>query len=224
MLPLVSCIVPTYNRHDWLKKSVHMFTQQTYPKLEMIIVDDSEQQPCDLTLPENVQYVRLNARRSIGYKRNLAIQHAQGDLVAFWDDDDYHGPKRIEHLVRTMLKHNADVVADANHVYLYDSKYYTIRNRPDIQEHLWWKRILMPSILFKKNLMKHASFPHRYTSEDREFFKKILKQRKLNVHFLHSPSVDFVYNIHNMKNPWSVYMAQMISVTKPYSKHFLCVK
>lgn len=223
MLPLVTCIVPTYNRHDLLKKSLNMFKQQTYPKLEMIVVDDSEQ-PCSLNLPNNVRYVRLNARRSIGYKRNLAIQYAQGELVAFWDDDDYHGPKRIENQVRQMIKTNADVVADANHVYLYNSRYYTLRDRPDIQEHLWWKRILMASIMFRKNITKYASFPHRYTSEDREFFKKILKQRELNIHLWQSPSVDFVYNIHSMTNPWSVYMAQMISVTKPYSKHFLCVK
>ena len=222
MLPLVTCIVPTYNRHDMLKKSIQLFVRQTYPNLEIIIVDDSDTS-CPFTFPENVRYIRLRARRSIGYKRNLAVQYAKGELIAFWDDDDYHGPKRIEHQVRHLQQTKADVVADGNHVYKYNSMYYTLEDT-EMQEHLWWKRILMPSVLFRKSLMKYASFPNRYTSEDREFFKRILKKQNINIRLLKSRSVDFVYNIHNMNNPWSVYMAHIISVTKPYAKHCLCVK
>lgn len=222
MFPKVSCMVPTYNRHDMLKRSIQMFMQQTYPNLEMIIIDDSDTPLC-IELPHNVRYTHLKSRRSIGYKRNMAIQLAQGELIAFWDDDDIHGPHRIRHQVKRMQETNADIVADANHVYLYEKRFYTLRNHPEIQEHLWWRRILMPSVVFKKCLMQHAAFPHRYTSEDREFFKKVLKKCNVHIH-LNTRESDFVYVIHNKNNPWSQYMAQMISVTKPYSKHCLCVK
>lgn len=226
MFPKVSCMVPTYNRQERLKRSIHMFTQQTYPNLEMIIIDDSDTPLCNsYVLPHNVRYIHLKARRSIGYKRNMAIQLAQGDWIAFWDDDDIHLPDRLLCQIKHAQETQADVVADANHVYWNNHRYYTLRNVPEIQEHLWWKRILMPSVVFKKSLMQHAAFPHRYTSEDREFFKKVLKKNpKLKIELQENKSVNFVYVIHNMNNPWSRYMAQMISVTKPYTKHCLCVK
>lgn len=224
MFPKVTCMVPTYNRHDLLIRSIRMFTEQTYPNIEMIIVDDSDT-PLSIELPRNVQYMHLKSRRSIGYKRNMAMQLAQGELLAFWDDDDIHMPDRIRRQVKRMQDTNADVIADANHVYFYQKRWYVLKNHVNIQEQLWWKRILMPSVLFKKSLSQYASFPHKYTSEDRAFFKKVLRKNpNMKIELYESRPIDFVYVIHNMNNPWSRYMGQIISVTKPYSRHCLCVK
>lgn len=224
MQPLVTCMVPTYNRPDMLKRCVRMFNEQTYPNKEMIIIDDSETENT-LTFPSNVTYVRIRNRRSIGFKRNLAVRLARGEYIAFWDDDDIQGPRRIANQVKRMQETQCDVIADANHVYYHDGKWFTLRDKVDIQEHLWWRRILMPSVMFKKSLMKHASFPNRYTSEDRSFFKSVLRTKpNLRVELWTGGTGDFVYVIHNKHNPWSRYMLQMISVTKPYSKHCLCVR
>lgn len=217
-------MVPTYNRPEMLQRCVRMFNEQTYSNKEMIIVDDSDR-PVETPFPKNVKYVHLKQRRSIGYKRNLAVRLSRGKLIAFWDDDDFQGPRRLSNQVKRMRETGCDLVADANHVYYHDGTWYTLRDRPDIQEHLWWKRVLMPSVMFNKSLTKHARFPNTYASEDREFFKRVIRNRKTELRI--EPwggRFDFVYNIHNKENPWSMHILQMISVTKPYSKHCLCVR
>ena len=40
--PLVTCIMPTKDRHDWVKQSIKLFQEQTYPNRQLLIVDDSE--------------------------------------------------------------------------------------------------------------------------------------------------------------------------------------
>ena len=221
--PLVTCMVPTFNRPEMLQRCVRMFSNQCYSNREMVIIDDSDR-PIETPFPTNIKYIHLKRRRSIGYKRNLAVRLARGQLIAFWDDDDIQGPRRLSNQVGRMRETGCDLIADANHVYCHDGKWYTLRDRPDIQEHLWWKRILMPSVMFKKRLTKHARFPNTYASEDREFFKRVMRSTDLRIELWGGGRFDFVYNIHNKDNPWSMHILQMISVTKPYSKHCLCVK
>lgn len=222
----VSCIVPTYNRPEMLRNSIRMFLNQTYLDIEMVIVDDSDKPSFELAPHDRIKYIYLPERRSIGYKRNMAIKACTGQWIAFWDDDDIHCPERIANLIQRAKETRCDVIADANHVYRINNRFYTLRDRPDIQERLWWQRLLMPSVMFKKSLTKYARFPNRYTSEDREFFKAVIKACPKPVKFelWKSGMSDFVYHIHNTKNSWSRYMAHMISVTKPYSKHCLCVR
>lgn len=98
MTPLVSCIMPTYNRRRFVPAAIRCFLQQDYPARELIIVTDGES--IDDLLPPgatNIHQVRLwgTERASIGAKLNLGIQAAQGDLLAMWSDDDWHASQRL---------------------------------------------------------------------------------------------------------------------------------
>jgi glycosyltransferase involved in cell wall biosynthesis len=70
---MVSCIMPTFNRRPFVPHALDYFLRQDYPRRELIIIDDGQDEIGDLVkdVPD-VRYVRLHARASIGAKRNLA--------------------------------------------------------------------------------------------------------------------------------------------------------
>ena len=109
-MPLVSCIMPTYNRRLFVPQAIKYFLRQDYPHKELIIVDDGADKVEDL-IPahEQIKYLRLEHRASIGAKRNLAVGQSRGEIVVHWDDDDWYAENRISVQVQPLLEERAEV-------------------------------------------------------------------------------------------------------------------
>jgi glycosyltransferase involved in cell wall biosynthesis len=88
--PFVSCIMPTYNRREFIPSAIKYFLRQDYDNKELIIIDDGTDAVGDL-IPEakNIRYYRLDAKISLGAKLNLGCQYANGKIIVNWDDDDW---------------------------------------------------------------------------------------------------------------------------------------
>lgn len=91
-LPLVSVILPTYNRAYCILPAIESVLRQTHTNLELIIVDDcSTDNTADLlaTITDpRLRVVRHERNRGAAAARNSGIAAAQGDLIAFQDSDD----------------------------------------------------------------------------------------------------------------------------------------
>jgi hypothetical protein len=108
--PLISCVMPTYNRRRFLPQAIANWQAQDYPRRELIIIDDGEDSVEELIPADTrIRYIQLPARRTIGAKRNLACDQARGDLIVHWDDDDWSAPWRIGYQVEMFLKQDVDV-------------------------------------------------------------------------------------------------------------------
>jgi hypothetical protein len=108
--PLVSCIMPTYNRRAFVGQAIFYFLRQDYTDKELIIVDDGTDAVADLIpADERIRYIRLSEKTSIGAKRNRACEQARGDIIAHWDDDDWHAPHRLRYQVEALLRENTDL-------------------------------------------------------------------------------------------------------------------
>ncbi|HEU4742142.1 MAG TPA: glycosyltransferase [Meiothermus sp.] len=107
---LVSCIMPTYNRRAFVPEAIEHFLRQDYEPRELLILDDGEDCVADL-IPSDprIRYVRLEHRLTVGVKRNRACELAKGELIAHWDDDDWHAPHRLSYQVRELLAAGAEV-------------------------------------------------------------------------------------------------------------------
>ncbi|OYR44597.1 glycosyltransferase family 2 protein [Halorubrum sp. Ea8] len=93
--PLVSVVIPTYNRSEYLSDAVESVVEQTYDSIELFIVDDGSPEPvaetltdCDLDRLDSVTFVRHNENRGANVARNNGIRASKGKYVAFLDDDD----------------------------------------------------------------------------------------------------------------------------------------
>jgi glycosyltransferase involved in cell wall biosynthesis len=109
--PLVSCLMPTFNRRDWVRTAIECFLAQDYPQRELLIIDDGRDRVEDL-LPVDgrVQYLPLGARHSIGTKRNIAARAARGEILAHWDDDDWYADGWLRAAVTTLVAGQMDIV------------------------------------------------------------------------------------------------------------------
>ena len=109
--PLVSCLMPTYNRRSFVARAIRYYQQQDYPDRELIILDDGEDRVADLVPDDDptVRYLRLAERATIGRKRQLACEHAAGEVMMQWDDDDWFGPTRISRQVAPLAVGTADI-------------------------------------------------------------------------------------------------------------------
>jgi glycosyltransferase involved in cell wall biosynthesis len=110
--PLVSCILPTYDRRGFVQRAVEYFRRQDYPARELVIVDDGTDPVDDLTgdrAGTSIRYVRLADRQTIGAKRNIGCAAATGSLVLHWDDDDWMPSDRISRQVSAFLAAPVDV-------------------------------------------------------------------------------------------------------------------
>ncbi|MDB5148551.1 MAG: glycosyltransferase, partial [Mucilaginibacter sp.] len=86
--PLVSCIMPTYNRREFIPHAIHYFLRQDYPNKELIIIDDGTDVIRDIVPDiENIRYYYLDSKITLGAKLNMACDYAQGNILINWDDD-----------------------------------------------------------------------------------------------------------------------------------------
>jgi O-antigen biosynthesis protein len=98
--PLLSCIMPTYNRRRFIPQALRCFANRTYRNAELIVVDDSERSVRSLCEGvEGVRYLRAPIS-SAGAKLNLGIEAARGDILQNLDDDDYYGPRFLQSSVQ----------------------------------------------------------------------------------------------------------------------------
>lgn len=91
--PLISCLCVTENRPDFTPWLLWNWKRQTYPDTELVIVDASEK-PFK-TKTKGVRVVHAPGL-NIPARRNLAVSEARGDFVAWFDDDDWYHPERLE--------------------------------------------------------------------------------------------------------------------------------
>jgi len=119
-IPLISCIMPTYNRRFFVPRAIEYFLRQDYPNRELIIVDDGSDPIFDLVSDDRcIHYLRRKDRLTIGAKRNLACEAAKGEIIAHWDDDDWIASWRLSYQVDRLLKDRADICG-LNRVLFYD--------------------------------------------------------------------------------------------------------
>jgi O-antigen biosynthesis protein len=117
-VPLVSCIMPTYNRRQYVSQAIQYFLRQDYPNRELIIVDDGSEPVEDLVPSDpRIRYVRLDTRMILGAKRNLACELAQGTIIAHWDDDDWMAPYRLRYQLEVLEREKADLCGAGRQLY-----------------------------------------------------------------------------------------------------------
>jgi GT2 family glycosyltransferase len=93
----ISVVVPTYNRRDLLKRALLSIFSQTSLPAEVTVIDDGSTDGTELMLRREFPQVNYYYQENLGVSaaRNLGIQQANGDWVAFLDSDDEWLPEKL---------------------------------------------------------------------------------------------------------------------------------
>ncbi|MGH9844744.1 MAG: glycosyltransferase [Blastocatellia bacterium] len=108
--PLVSIIIPTYNRQRWIGECLEAIQRQTYRNFEAIVVDDGSTDGTVEWLRSQPQYsfVRIHVQERNGgasTARNTGVQMAAGDLITFIDSDDMLEADHLETAVKAFAQY-----------------------------------------------------------------------------------------------------------------------
>lgn len=119
----VSVIIPVYNAEKTIIRCLDSISKQTYPELEVIIINDGSSDKSESIITDYIRKKDIDKQfiffsqvnQGVAASRNTGINHANGKYIAFADSDDYMSPDAIEHMVRIIRKTNA-VMVIANHI------------------------------------------------------------------------------------------------------------
>lgn len=103
MLPLISVIVPVYNREKTIKRCINSIIAQTYSNIEIIIVDDGSTdnslKKCkDLSVSKENIIVYHQDNKGVSAARNYGLKESKGEYVMFVDSDDWLEQNAVEYL------------------------------------------------------------------------------------------------------------------------------
>lgn len=94
---LVSVIIPTYYRNDWLRSAIESALDQTYGPIEVIVVDDSGERHAEPVAREfDVRYIAHERNQGGNPARSTGIAAAEGEYIQLLDDDDRILPEKLE--------------------------------------------------------------------------------------------------------------------------------
>lgn len=173
-MKLVSVVVATYKREAELKNALESLAKQTYPNMEIVLVDDNGNDEWNSKVSETVEVFRNrypkiklecivnNSNQGSSKTRNIGIHSANGDYITFLDDDDIYLPDKIRKQVEFMETNQCDYSITDLILYNEDDKKINRRIRSYIKEttveslrlyHLKYHMTGTDTIMFKKEYL-----------------------------------------------------------------------
>lgn len=123
-----SVVIPVYKVEEYLDQCVRSVVEQTYPHLQIILVDDGSPDRCgamcdDWAKKDDRIRVIHQENGGLSDARNTGIRHADGDYVLFLDSDDWWESNRVLEAIATQLKRTPVEVLSFNYRKSYDGVY-----------------------------------------------------------------------------------------------------
>lgn len=125
-LPLLTVLIPNFNNAEFLPRCLDSVLEQTYPRLEILVVDDCSTDNSREILeeyrrrfPERMRLLLLPENQGVARARNHGLEAARGELLSTLDADDFLlAPEKLEQEARLVLRHKEqsgkDVIAFSN--------------------------------------------------------------------------------------------------------------
>lgn len=108
--PLVTVVIPAYNRADFIEQTIDSVLDQTYPQVQLIVVDDGSTDGTYEKIQAYGNRLQLRTHPGRGNKGqsasiNLGLAQARGKYIAILDSDDYWAPGKLDIQVDFLEKH-----------------------------------------------------------------------------------------------------------------------
>lgn len=222
-----SIIMPTYNQANYILQSISTVLNQDYNEWELIVIDNSSDDGTKTLLDgiedSRVKVIECKNNGVIAKSRNLGIQQATNEWIAFLDSDDLWDSRKLSYMVQIIRKHNPDFIYHQLRYVSNDIPGRKVRSRKI-------KTNAFRDLLLKGNPIANSSVVVRRTvlnevgliSENRELigcedYNAWLKIAKVNANFYYANQVLGGYRIHEKNYSSSVKKIIHLEATREFT-------
>lgn len=181
--PVVSIILPTYNRKNYLERAINSVLKQTFKEWELIVVDDGSTDDSFSLIDnylinyENIRYLK-HSNRKPPLSANAGIISSVGDYITFLGSDDEYKPEHLELRVNFM-KNNPDIDFIHGGVEIIGPPY--VKDKNDLSKLIHLSECVIGGTFFAKRYVFFdlRGFNNLKYSDDSDFFERA--QRKFKI-------------------------------------------
>lgn len=171
--PLISVIIPTFNRSATILRAVESVLCQTYSNLELIVVDDCSSDDTQSVLSKvsdpRLCYTKLEKNSGATVARNKGIELSHGSYITFNDSDDEFAPKKLQTQLDHLLATGADVTLCKMECYFEDGTF----------SHTFPHPATKPGLISYKDLLRYNSSSTQLLFGKAQCFQKVLFDPKM---------------------------------------------
>lgn len=202
---LISVVIPAYNREKYIEKSVRSILSQDYKELEVIVVDDGSKDKTSEVVSkiddERVKLITCEKNGGACKARNIGIENAKGEIIAFQDSDDVWHENKLTLSLKAMQESGADFVFTAvsrigekgyaeNRIVPSYNLNNDVSNADKMKTLLHTNCVSTQTILAKKTVFDKIRFDERLPRfQDWDLALQVVRGG-YKVHFLEEPTVD----------------------------------
>ena len=188
MNPNISVIIPTYNRKNFLIQALHSVFNQSYPHIQILVIDDGSSDDTKIAIQpllknKNLSFYQQN-HQGVSQARNLGIQFAHGQYISFLDSDDLWLKHKILKQIQFLTSQTQYLACYTNEIWIRNGLHVNPKKKHQkfsgsIYTHCLPLCIISPSsILFKSSILKNIQpfDPKLPACEDYDFFLRMAAQ------------------------------------------------
>lgn len=186
----VSVLMPVYNAKAYLAEAIDSIISQTFTDWELILVNDGSTDKSEEIIlsysDKRIKYLKNSENKGIIYTRNLMIEIAEGEYIAFLDSDDISMPDRLNEQV-SFFENNSDYALCGTWSTMIDKDGKQIRkiNMPSSYEDircslLFINTFVQSSIMIRREVLVKYPYDKNYpVAEDYELWCRLSRLHKL---------------------------------------------
>jgi glycosyltransferase involved in cell wall biosynthesis len=175
--PVVTVILPTYNRAYLLARAIRSVLNQDFSALELVVVDDGSNDSTSKIISEfrdqRLHYVALKQNHGETFARNEGVHQARGDFIAQMDSDDIWLPKKLSYQINIIETYRQlDLIfcnfININHIngtskVFFDQNAQLLRRLTtrELGNDAWEIKAKLPEVLLILNIITHSSMLYR---------------------------------------------------------------
>lgn len=234
-MPKISIIIPTYNSSRFIKRTIGSVLAQTFRDWELIIVDDCSKDSTELAVREFTKFDKrikfLKTPENSGgpaTPKNIGIENAVGEYVAFLDHDDEWFPEKLEkqlHVFQNTKDENLGLVSCGANLINKKNKRFSIYNPKNIK--VDFPEILLrnpiysnSSVLIKKSVIDKVGerdYNMKY-SEDWDMWIRICKNG-FKIQFIDKPLFNYHFHDTNVTKATKDKLLKVRDAEYVFNKH-----
>lgn len=186
--PLVSVILPVYNEYNFLQEAIDSVINQSYPNIEIIIVNDgSTSRKVEEICLRNITKITYLKKENGGVASalNCAINASKGEYIARMDGDDISYPERIWKQVEFLEKNEAIDICGTNFAYIDENDSVIWRSNLPLEDYkikiqnIFQNSLCHPSVMFRRKVFNNnLRYDENIKAEDYELWLRIEEKVK----------------------------------------------